>query len=165
MSASGLALRWGVTRPAVGERIIVHLSDVGDLPAIVQRWIGDVGVGASFHALEPELERLLVAKIFTHAYENLGKASSSAGVKRGIWRRLAGRPAGAGAPAWSMLPARAPAPSRAASAPTSRAPRGSPTRGSWPRCRTFARPESGARAGPPHPGVEIEGLSLLQVPP
>jgi hypothetical protein len=110
VSVSGAAIRWGVSRPAVGEPITLHLSDVGPLPAVVRRWIGDVGVGVGFDGLAPELERLLVAKIFTHAYENLGKASSTAGVNRGIWRRLAGSPAVVSAPDWSMLPARAPIP-------------------------------------------------------
>lgn len=109
LSTSGGAIRWGVTRPAIGDTIMLQLSDVGDLSASVVRWIGDVGVGIQFESLPVELERVLVAKIFTHAYENDGKGEAVSG-GLGIWRRLAGPPILSNAPAWSMLTGRDVAP-------------------------------------------------------
>jgi cellulose synthase (UDP-forming) len=104
LSTSGGALAWGLGRPNVGAEVVLQLSDVGDLPARVVRHVGDIGVGVQFEALPVSLERVLVAKIFTHGYENDGKQSAATNL--GIWRRLAGPPLVSQAPDWSMLPTR-----------------------------------------------------------
>lgn len=109
LSTSGGAIRWGVTRPLVGELIELHLTDVGHVTCLVVRHIGDVGIGVQFQAPSVQIERLIVAKIFTHAYENEGKATVNA-EGLGIWRRLAGPKAVRTAPAWSMLTVNEPAP-------------------------------------------------------
>ncbi|HEY0929897.1 MAG TPA: glycosyltransferase [Gemmatimonas sp.] len=109
VSITGAAIAWGIERPAVGTTITVHVSDVGDIPAVVTRWIGDVGIGARFEQEDPIVARVLMAKIFTHAYENHGKVVSGTADRLGIWRRLAGAPRRMQAPGWSVLPSREPA--------------------------------------------------------
>jgi cellulose synthase (UDP-forming) len=106
LSVTGAAIAWGVQRPEVGARVMLCLSDVGDLPAEVRRHIGDVGIGVSFESLPSDTAAILVAKIFTHAYENLGKATVARPRGLGIWRRIAGAAAAPAAPSWSMLTGR-----------------------------------------------------------
>jgi hypothetical protein len=65
-----------------------------------------VGIGVSFEELPPETAVILVAKLFTHAYENLGKATVSRPRGLGIWKRIAGGAAAPAAPSWSMLTGR-----------------------------------------------------------
>jgi cellulose synthase (UDP-forming) len=103
VSVTGAALKWGVTRPTIGEQITLELSDVGALSCTVERYIGDVGIGVSFHDLSRPMEMILVAKIFTHAYENLGKSTLIRKSRQGIWNRVVGGAHQHIAPAWSML--------------------------------------------------------------
>jgi cellulose synthase (UDP-forming) len=104
LSISGAAIGWGIRRPDVGAAVRLELSDVGQISAVVSRHIGDIGIGIAFDAMSPPLERFLVAKIFTHGYENHGKASTATASSSGIWKRVFGAPHVHTAPAWSMLP-------------------------------------------------------------
>ncbi|WP_461413538.1 glycosyltransferase [Gemmatimonas sp.] len=107
VSTTGAAMAWGIERPIVGSHVVLHLSDVGELPAVVSRHIGAVGVGVQFEALDDVTTRILVAKIFTHAYENHGKVVSGTADRLGVWRRLAGAPRTREVPGWAQLPATA----------------------------------------------------------
>lgn len=103
LSASGAALQWGVVRPAPGDVVTLHLSDVGSVPAVVRRWIGEVGVGIAFAPLPDEQQRFLVAKLFAHGYEtHATEASAGAGLHRVLQRLLGGRQRRSGPPAWSL---------------------------------------------------------------
>lgn len=104
VSTTGVAMAWGIARPAVGTPITLHLSDVGALPAVVTRHIGEVGLGAQFEELDAVTQRVLIAKIFTHAYENHGKVVSGTADRLGVWRRLAGAPRKREVPGWARLP-------------------------------------------------------------
>lgn len=97
-------MAWGISRPAIGTSIVLHLSDVGALPAVVTRHIGEVGLGAQFEELDAVTQRVLIAKIFTHAYENHGKVVSGTADRLGVWRRLAGAPRKREVPGWARLP-------------------------------------------------------------
>ncbi|MBL0940315.1 MAG: glycosyltransferase [Gemmatimonadaceae bacterium] len=106
VSTTGAAMAWGIERPEVGSHIVLHMSDVGALPAVVSRHIGAVGLGVQFEGLDDVTTRILVAKIFTHAYENLGKVVSGTADRLGVWRRLAGAPRKREVPGWAQLPAK-----------------------------------------------------------
>jgi len=110
LSLTGAALSWGIQRPDPGTRLNLELSDVGSLSASVARHIGDIGVGVVFDPLPAQAETVLIAKMFTHAYENAGKATAARPKRLGLWHRIVGKPTVASAPAWSMPGRREPEP-------------------------------------------------------
>lgn len=90
LSITGASVDVGFHRPEKGSHVILHLSDVGRIPARVVRWAGEHGLGLEFDELDAEIRRYLIAKIFTHGYENKGKAVSHVGVTRALLERLLG---------------------------------------------------------------------------
>ena len=89
LSISGAGLR-GVPDARPGDHMVLHLSDVGDLPCRVVRRIGGNGAGVVFEELEGARRWYLIAKVFAHGYENHGKHVRQAGALRALWVRLTG---------------------------------------------------------------------------
>jgi cellulose synthase (UDP-forming) len=91
LSISGASLDIGFNRPAKDTKVDLVLSDVGRIPARVVRWVGEHGIGLAFdEELNADTRRYLIAKIFTHGYENKGKAPTHGGVTRALLSRLLG---------------------------------------------------------------------------
>ena len=90
LSLTGASIDVGFHRPAKGTAVHLVVSDVGRIPALVVRWSGEHSVGLAFDELSPATRQYLIAKIFTHGYENKGKAESHGGVTRALLRRLLG---------------------------------------------------------------------------
>jgi cellulose synthase (UDP-forming) len=90
LSITGASLDVGFNKPAKDTEVHLVLRDVGRLPARVVRWVGEHGVGLAFDDLDAETRRFLIAKIFTHGYENKGKAATHGGVTRALLSRLFG---------------------------------------------------------------------------
>lgn len=90
LSISGSSLDVGFKRPPKESTVTLHLRDVGQLSARVVRLVGEHGVGLEFDELSDNTRRYLIAKIFTHGYENKGKAATHAGVTRALLSRLLG---------------------------------------------------------------------------
>lgn len=90
LSLTGASVDVGFHRPEKGTMVHLNLSDVGRISARVVRLAGEHSIGLEFDELNVETRRYLIAKIFTHGYENKGKAVSHVGVTRALLARLLG---------------------------------------------------------------------------